>query len=149
MTRKIFRCFLMMCCVGAAPLLAQTTTTTTTTTKTKVSTKSKATSASTKMRVYNDATSLAALLDDAQTTATVSADMWKTIGNEANSLANRIYGATSGNSTARAAAKELRTHVQAFQKAALAGDAATAKEHAGEAMEFVSKLTEWAMPAKK
>src|SRR5437868_3539383 len=61
-------------------------------------------SSSTKTRVYNDATRLAALLQDAQTTDNVDANTWKVVANEANSLANRLYGATGGSSTARAAA---------------------------------------------
>ncbi|HEV8660558.1 MAG TPA: hypothetical protein VGS96_18290 [Thermoanaerobaculia bacterium] len=150
MTRKIVRCLLAICCVAALPLFAQmttTTTTTTTTTKTRLRHKT-TTSATTKTRVYNDATSLAALLNDAQTTVTVNADVWKTIGNEANSLANRLYGATSGNATARAAATDARTHVREFRKAALTGDAEGARSHANMAMPFVMKLIDWSMPAK-
>ncbi|HEY3052187.1 MAG TPA: hypothetical protein VGK04_02235 [Thermoanaerobaculia bacterium] len=150
MRRKPVRCFLAICCLAATPLFAQmttTTTTTTTTTKTRLRHKT-TTTAPVKTRVYNDATSLAALLNDAQTTVTVSADAWKTIGNEANSLANRLYGATSGNSTARAAATDARTHVREFRKAALAGDAEGARSHANMAMPFVTKLIEWSMPAK-
>jgi hypothetical protein len=155
MKRKSLQCLLLIGCVAAAPVFGQTTTTTTTTTTT--STKKAAPSklrhkttdsASTKTRVYNDATSLAALLNDAQTTVTVSPDVWKTIGNEANSLANRLYGATSGNATARAAARDLRTHVQEFRKAALAGDVDGARSHASQAMAFVTKLIDWSMPAK-
>ena len=95
--------WLLVLCVAATPLFAAKAKTT----------------VSVKTRVYNDATSLAALLNDAQTPVTISADYWKTIANEANSLANRLYGATSGNATARAAARDLRTHVQEFRKAAL------------------------------
>lgn len=101
-------------------------------------------SKSMKTRVANDATRLSALLHDAQTTVSVNADVWKTVANEANSLANRIYGETSGNATARAAAKELRTHVRQFREAAMKGDAAGARDHANQAMEFVNKLVDWA-----
>jgi hypothetical protein len=142
MNRKMISSLLVMGCLSAAPLFAQTTTTTTTTTKTKTRTH---TSTSMKARVNNDANRLASLLSDAQTTVSVNSDVWKTVANEANSLANRLYGETSGNSTARAAAKNLRTHVQEFRKAAMAGDAATARDHASQAMQYVSKLIDWSM----
>jgi hypothetical protein len=105
--------------------------------------------AANKARVYSDATRLAALLNDAQTTITVSSDVWKVVANEANSLANRIYGATGGNATARAAARNAREHVRQFRDAALAGDAAGARTHATEAMEYVTKLIDWSSPATK
>lgn len=142
MNRKMISSLLVMGCLSVAPLFAQTTTTTTTTTKTKTRTH---TSTAMKARVNNDANRLASLLNDAQTTVTVNADVWKTVANEANSLANRLYGETSGNSTARAAAKNLRTHVQEFRKAAMAGDAATARDHANQAMQYVTQLIDWSM----
>ncbi|HSP16868.1 MAG TPA: hypothetical protein VLV78_19130 [Thermoanaerobaculia bacterium] len=104
--------------------------------------------AANKARVYNDATRLAVLLNDAQTTITVSSDVWRVVANEANSLANRIYGATGGNATARGAARDARTHVRAFRDAALAGDAAGARTHATEAMTYVTKLIDWSAPKK-
>ncbi len=136
--------FLAICAAALAlPLLAQTTTTTTTTT-TKATHKKATTSSSTKTRVLNDATRLAALLQDAQTTDNVDTNTWKVVANEANALANRLYGYTGGSSTARAAAKDARTHVRAFRDAALAGDAAGARTHASEAMPYVTKLIDWA-----
>jgi hypothetical protein len=106
--------FLAVCTlVLALPLLAQTTT-----------------SSSTKSRVLNDASRLAALLQDAQTTNNVDPNTWKVVANEANSLANRLYGATGGSSTAR--------------DAALAGDSDGARTHATEAMPYVTKLIDWA-----
>ncbi len=104
--------------------------------------------AANKARVYNDSTRLAALLNDAQTTITVSSDVWRVVANEANSLANRIYGATGGNATARAAARNAREHVRLFRQAALAGDAAGARTHATEAMTYVTKLIDWSAPKK-
>lgn len=142
MKRKTIHCLFVIGCFALTPLFAQmagTTTTTTTTTKTKTSVKSR----NMKLRVYNDATRLAGLLSDAQTTVTVNPDVWKTIGNEANSLANRLYGATSGNATARAAARDARMHVREFRKAAMDGDAAGARDHANQAMQFVTKLIDW------
>lgn len=107
-----------------------------------------AASSTTKDRVYNDATRLAALLQDAQTTDSVDSNVWKVVANEANSLANKLYGSTSGSSAARKDATDARTHVRAFRDAALSGDAAGARTHASEAMPYVTKLIDWSMPAK-
>ena len=103
---------------------------------------------SAKTRVWNDGTRLAALLHDAQTSVSVNANVWKTIGNEANTLANRLYANTSGNSTARGLAKDVRMHVREFRTAALAGDAVEARKHASEAMPFLTKLVDWSAPKK-
>ncbi|HWW62314.1 MAG TPA: hypothetical protein VN181_13160 [Thermoanaerobaculia bacterium] len=100
--------------------------------------------ASSKARVAADATRLASLLHDVQWNVSVSDAAWKTIANEANSLANRIYGNTSANRTARGLARDLRMHVREMRKAALAGDAAGARQHAQQAMPFVNKLIDWA-----
>jgi hypothetical protein len=100
--------------------------------------------ATTKERVGNDATRLASLLHDVQTKSMVSEAMWKTVANEGNALANRLYGYTSGNKPARALAAELRTHVREMRKAALAGDADGARRHANEARPFAYKLIDWA-----
>lgn len=99
----------------------------------------------TKQRVEADATRLAALLHDvAAKDITVGEAGWRTIANEANSLANRIYGYTSGNRAARALARDLRTHVREMRKSALAGDAAGARQHAREALPFATQLIDWA-----
>ena len=144
MKRMTVSSLLMIGCLSVGPLVAQTTTTTTkTTTKTRM--KKTTVSASMKRRVNSDASRLAALLRDAQTTVSVNADVWKVVANEANSLANRLYGETSGNATARAAARNTRMHVREFRKAAMNGDAAGAREHASEAMEFVTQLIDWSM----
>ncbi len=144
--------FLAICTAALTlPLLAQTTTTTTTTkTTTTKTTRAHRASASTatKARVYADASRLAALLDDAQTNITVSSEVWKVVANEANSLANRLYGSTAVSATARTAARNAREHVRKFRDAALAGDAAGARTHASEAMPFVTQLIDWSSPAK-
>lgn len=75
---------------------------------------------------------------------TVTDTMWRTIANEANTLANRIYGRTARTKTARAAATEVRMHVREFRTAALRGDAASARKHASEAMPALYRLIEWA-----
>jgi hypothetical protein len=138
MNRKMIQSLFVIFSLSVGSLLAQTTTTTTTTTTKKTAKKS-----SVKTRVYDDATRLAGLLRDAQTTVSVNPDVWKTIGNEANSLANRLYGSTSGNATARKAARDAREHVREFRKAAMDGDAAGARDHANQAMPFVLELIDW------
>lgn len=125
MSRKPVRYLLVICALAAMPAFAANRT-----------------------RVYNEATRLAALLNDAQTTITVSSDVWRVVANEANSLANRLYGATGGSATARAAARNAREHVRAFRQAALAGDAAGGRAHATEAMPYVTKLIDWSAPKK-
>ena len=97
-----------------------------------------------KTRVWNEATRLSALLHDAQTTVSVNANVWRTIGNEANAIANKLYGHTAGNSAARALARDARIHVREFRAAALAGNAVEARRHAAEALPFVNRLADWA-----
>ena len=94
-------------------------------------------------KVWTDATRLAALLSDAQQNVSVDANVWRVVANEANTLANRIYAGSSGK--ARTAARDLRTHVREFRKAALAGDASTARSHASEAQPFVYQIIDWSM----
>ena len=95
-------------------------------------------------RVWNDATRLAALLRDVQVEVTITPAMWRTIANEANTLANRIYGRTAGNAEARRLARDLRMHVREMRKAALNGDATGARRHATEALPFAFRLIDWA-----
>jgi hypothetical protein len=96
-----------------------------------------------KTRVWTEATRLSALLHDAQTTVSVNETVWRTIGNEANALANKLYGHTAGNSAARALARDARMHVREFRAAALAGNATEARRHAAEALPFVNRLADW------
>lgn len=88
-------------------------------------------------RAHNDALRLASLLHDVQasTSVNLSEAMWRTIANEANTLANRVYANTKG--ATRAAARELRMHVREMRASAMKGDAAGARRHASEAMPFV------------
>ena len=95
-------------------------------------------------KVWNDATRLAALLTDVQHTANFDSNVWKVVVNEANMLSNRIYAGSSGK-TAKAAAKDLRTHVRQMREAAMNGDAAGARTHASEAQPFVYQLIDWSM----
>jgi hypothetical protein len=87
---------------------------------------------------YDDATRLAALLADTQGMATLSPAAWKSIANEANARANKLYAATSGKS--HTAAKEARTHVREMHKAAMKGDANGAKSHAALALSCVYQI---------
>ncbi len=136
--------FIAICTVAllAFPVLAQKKTTRHPHMKTTTA------SSTAKDRVYNDATRLAALLQDAQTTNNVDSNVWKVVANEANSLANKLYGSTSGSSAARKDATDARMHVRAFRDAAMNGDAAGARAHASEAMPYVTKLIDWSSPAK-
>lgn len=106
----------------------------------------KTTKSTMKTRVWTETTRLASLLQDVQTNVSLSGDSWKRIANEANALANKVYGHTSGNSAARALAKDLRMHVRELHKAAMNGDASEAKRHAKEALPFAYKLIDWGAP---
>lgn len=126
--RRSLRWMVVVSCLAALPLFAKT-----------------ATTSNRMTRVWEDSTRIASLLRDVQTTANVSAATWKTIGNEANALTNRIYGNTAGSSQARAAARDLRMHVREMRASALAGDAAGARDHASQALPFALKLVDWSM----
>ena len=104
-------------------------------------------SGSSKGSVWNDTTRLEALLTDAQTNVNVDGNSWKRVGNEANALAERIYAHASGNPTARSAARDLRTHVRELRGAAMKGDAAGVRTHAGLALPYAYKLVDWSTPA--
>lgn len=95
-------------------------------------------------KVWNDSTRLAALLSDVQHTGNFEPATWKVVANEANTLANRIYAGASGK-TAKATAKDLRTHVRQMREAAMSGDAAGARQHASEAQPFVYQIIDWSM----
>lgn len=94
-------------------------------------------------RVWTDATRLAALLRDLETEVTISPALWRTIGNEALTLANRIYARTARNRDPRAAATELRTHVRQLRAAARRGDAVAVRRHADAALPSAYRLIEW------
>jgi hypothetical protein len=128
---------------SSASTMKSTTTTKKTTTSVKSTTKKKTTSASSKQSIWNDATRISGLLQDAQTNVNVPASTWTVVSQEANTLANRIYGHTTANTTARKSATNLRTHVWEMRKAAMAADAAGARQHASEAQPFANELIDW------
>jgi hypothetical protein len=127
-----------------------TTTTKTTTTKAHAARHTATKRKMTRTRTYSDVTRLAANLQEVtQSTVVFSAATWKTVANESNALANRIYAgaAASHDKAAITAAKNLRMHIREMHKAALAGDAAGAKTHAGEALPFAYTIVDWSKPA--
>ncbi len=117
-----------------------TTRSTTQSTRRVTSTRARGTAASRTARVSDDATRLAALLHDLDShpNVTINEATWRTIANEANTLANRIYANTSG--TARTTATELRRHVRGMHASALRGDAAEARRHASMALPVVHRV---------
>jgi hypothetical protein len=96
--------------------------------------------------VYARATKLAAILEDAQTSATITSPAWKTVANEAHYLSNMLMSDTHG--APHDLASDARKHVRLMRTAAGAGDAATAKSEAKAALEPVTKLIDWSAPAK-
>ena len=119
---KIVRYALILACVIAVPVAAS----------------------GSKTAVWNYSTRLAALLADTQSKATISPESWKSIANEANALANKLYASTSGK--ARTLARDARGHVREMRAAAMKGDAEGAKAHAAMALPFVDHLIEWSSP---
>ena len=161
MLSKTLRCLLILACAVLLPLYAQTSKpvppgTANETVGTKPSTHHNmhpahtAAKAKSKARLHDYAASLGALLADTQGKATLTADAWKKIGNEANALANKTYAAASasGDKTAKKAAADARGHVREMREAAMKGDADGAKTHAGMALPFVYTLIDWSTPAK-
>jgi hypothetical protein len=134
--------------VGTNPAATSTTTksTTTTTTTKKVTHKKLKAVPLGKTAVHENATRLASLLADTQSSASLSEASWKVIANEANMLANRLYAETGGNATAHKAATDARAHVREMHAAAMKGDAAGAKAHASMALPFVYTLIDWSAP---
>lgn len=98
-------------------------------------------------RLLNDSNRLAAVLADTQAKANVSDAVWKTVGNEANTLASRVYANAKSSSTRKAAAS-VRTHVREMHAAAMKGDAAGARMHAAEALPFVYQIIDASAPRK-
>jgi hypothetical protein len=96
--------------------------------------------------LYNNATRLASLLADTQDKATISADSWKKIANEALTYTGRLYlNRTAATGTD---VKEARKHCLEMHDAALKGDADGAKSHAALALPYVYKIIEATGPKK-
>lgn len=92
--------------------------------------------------------SLAAILQDAQTSAAITDHSWKSIGREANSLANGIISDLAN--TFRAQHKiALEVHHEVFAMRSAAGrdrNAEEARAHARKALVPLAKLLEWSAP---
>jgi hypothetical protein len=125
-----------------------TTTTTTTTTKKKTVHHAEREIGANKPAAYAAATRLASLLADTQDKATLSADAWKTISNEATALGDRLGKTAKGSAEIRTNVIETKKHLHEMHEAAMKGDADGARAHAGMAMPYVSKLIDWSTPAK-
>jgi hypothetical protein len=136
MSRKVILSLVAACLIAALPAGADTV----------KKSKAKQGTSTMKTRVWTETSRLASLLQDVQTTVSLSGGSWKTVANEANALANKVYGHTSGSSAARALAKDLRMHVRELHKAAMEGDADEARRHAREALPFAYKLIDWSTP---
>lgn len=101
----------------------------------------------TKANVYPRATKLAAILEDAQSNANITAPSWKSIANEAHHLSNMIMSDTGSNhGDAHHLASEARKHIRLMRTAAGNGEAAGARSHAKEALTYVNQLVEWSAP---
>src|SRR6266498_774060 len=96
--------------------------------------------------LYDDATRLASILADTQDKATISAASWKTIANEALTLAGRLYLHRTPKTDTDV--KEARKHVKEMYNAAMKGDADGAKSHAALALPCVYKIIEATGPKK-
>ena len=94
-------------------------------------------------RIWNDSTRLQALLIDVNSSAMVSAAGWRTVANEANSIANRLYANSGSWKAARPIASDARSHIREMHAAALKGDAAGARAHARMALPFINQLVDW------
>jgi len=104
--------------------------------------------ASVKSEVYRQGTRLAAILQDAQTNAAITDNSWKSIGREADALANGIMSDLAN--TFREQHKisiEVRQEVRAMRFAAGADrNAEEARAHARKALVPLAKLIEWSAP---
>jgi hypothetical protein len=86
----------------------------------------------------SDATKLAGLLADTQGKATINAQTWKAIANEATTYAGRLY--LHRTPKVSDDVKAARKHVLEMHTAAEKGDADGAKAHAGMALPYVYKV---------
>ena len=98
-------------------------------------------------RVERDVQRLESLLAGVKTSARLSEKTWKSVANEADVLAGRIYANVKSATTEKNAvrtAEQLRTHVQNMKKEALQGDYRSTRRHAAKALSAASRLDEWA-----
>jgi hypothetical protein len=99
------------------------------------------------VRIERDVHRLESLLAGVKTSAKLSDKSWKTVSNEADTLANRIYtNAQSAKVEKRAlrTAENLRNQVRQMKKEAHQGDYKRTRRHAGRALALAVRLDEWA-----
>jgi hypothetical protein len=104
--------------------------------------------ASVKSEVYRQGTRLAAILQDAQTNAAITDNSWKSIGREADALANGIMSDLANNFREQHKISiEVRQEVRAMRFAAGADrNAEAARAHARQALVPLAKLIDWSAP---
>jgi hypothetical protein len=96
--------------------------------------------------LYDNANRLASLLADTQDKASIGADSWKKIANEALTYTGRLYlNRTPKTDTD---VKEARKHCLEMNHAAMKGDVDGAKSHAAMALPYVYKIIDATAPKK-
>lgn len=98
-------------------------------------------------RVERDVHRLESLLAGVKTSAKLSDKSWKSVSNEADILANRIYGnvkSFKGEKRALRTAEDLRKQVRSMKKEAHQGDYKQTRRHAERALGLAYRLDEWA-----
>ena len=97
-------------------------------------------------RIERDVQRLESLLATMKTSAKISDKSWKSVANEADMLATRIYAnvksATAEKDPVRTA-DQLRNHVQNMKKEAYKGDVRKTRRHAARALGAATRLDEW------
>lgn len=99
------------------------------------------------LRVERDVHRLESLLAGVKTSAKLSDKSWKSVSNEADMLANRIYSnvkAAKGEKRALRTAEDLRTQIRNMKKEAHQGDYKQTRRHAERALGLAYRLDEWA-----
>jgi hypothetical protein len=98
-------------------------------------------------RVGRDVQRLESILANVKTSAKLSDKSWKSVANEADVLANRIYANVKSATTDKTPireAEQLRTHVQNMKKEAVKRDYRSTRRHAERALSVAAQLDEWA-----
>ena len=98
-------------------------------------------------RVERDLQRLESLLAGVKTSASISHKSWKSVANEADMLASRIYANVKSAKAERSAVRtagQLRSHVQNMKKEAYKGDYRKTRRHAARALVAATRLEEWA-----
>lgn len=97
-------------------------------------------------RIERDVQRLESLLASVKTSANISDRSWKSVANEADMLATRIYAnvkAANAEKDAVRTADQLRNHVQNMKKEAYKGDVRKTRRHAARALGAATRLDEW------